>query len=187
MLHLYSHSLLFPITWIERPREHQWSHLNTRLISIAMITFLHTAREGSYTLSWPMDFEISICLGNHFVGRAYERGSLSCIGFWTGMHFLFIIIQKSVRDDIFNIIVETIFQFCRILLDLFLSWLLKFTYSGVTSDPINATMITNTIVVVLFSTMVCWSLSPSGFPFTMKAHDFESCYSHYMSCNNCEI
>ncbi|XP_040988664.1 sodium/hydrogen exchanger 4 isoform X4 [Juglans microcarpa x Juglans regia] len=30
----------------------------------------------------------------------------------------------------------------------------QFTYSGVTSDPINATMITNTIVIVLFSTLV---------------------------------
>lgn len=30
----------------------------------------------------------------------------------------------------------------------------QFTYYGVTSDPINATMITNTIVVVLFSTLV---------------------------------
>ncbi|XP_059443189.1 sodium/hydrogen exchanger 4-like [Corylus avellana] len=30
----------------------------------------------------------------------------------------------------------------------------QFTYSGVTSDPINATMITDTIIVVLFSTLV---------------------------------
>ncbi|CAJ1944594.1 unnamed protein product [Sphenostylis stenocarpa] len=30
----------------------------------------------------------------------------------------------------------------------------QFTYSGVTSDPVNATMITNTIIVVLFSTLV---------------------------------
>ncbi|CAN6691491.1 unnamed protein product [Malus baccata var. baccata] len=30
----------------------------------------------------------------------------------------------------------------------------QFTYSGVTLDPINATMITNTIIVVLFSTLV---------------------------------
>jgi hypothetical protein len=44
----------------------------------------------------------------------------------------------------------------------------KFTYSGVTSDPINATMITDTIIVVLFSTLVCWSLSSSGFAFTMN-------------------
>ncbi|XP_057432571.1 sodium/hydrogen exchanger 4 [Lotus japonicus] len=29
----------------------------------------------------------------------------------------------------------------------------QFTYSGVTSDPVNATMITNTIIVVLFSTL----------------------------------
>ncbi|KAK3423885.1 hypothetical protein EUGRSUZ_F00635 [Eucalyptus grandis] len=31
----------------------------------------------------------------------------------------------------------------------------SFTYSGVTSDPVNATMVTNTIIVVLFSTLVC--------------------------------
>ncbi|KAK7316812.1 hypothetical protein RJT34_00540 [Clitoria ternatea] len=30
----------------------------------------------------------------------------------------------------------------------------QFTYSGVTSDPVNATMITNTIIVVLFTTLV---------------------------------
>ncbi|KAK7387136.1 hypothetical protein VNO78_27664 [Psophocarpus tetragonolobus] len=30
----------------------------------------------------------------------------------------------------------------------------QFTFSGVTSDPVNATMITNTIIVVLFSTLV---------------------------------
>ncbi|KAL3733393.1 hypothetical protein ACJRO7_022853 [Eucalyptus globulus] len=30
----------------------------------------------------------------------------------------------------------------------------QFTYSGVTSDPVNATMVTNTIIVVLFSTLV---------------------------------
>ncbi|VVA41574.1 PREDICTED: sodium/hydrogen exchanger, partial [Prunus dulcis] len=30
----------------------------------------------------------------------------------------------------------------------------QFTYSGVTWDPVNATMITNTIIVVLFSTLV---------------------------------
>lgn len=50
-------------------------------VSIAMITFMHSAREGSYTLSWPMDFKISIYVANHLVGRAYERGSLYCIGF----------------------------------------------------------------------------------------------------------
>ncbi|CAI0379248.1 unnamed protein product [Linum tenue] len=34
-------------------------------------------------------------------------------------------------------------------------WLcMQFTYSGVTLDPINATMITNTIIVVLFTTLV---------------------------------
>ncbi|KAE9591219.1 putative cation/H+ exchanger, cation/H+ exchanger, CPA1 family, na+/H+ exchanger NHX -type [Lupinus albus] len=30
----------------------------------------------------------------------------------------------------------------------------QFTFSGVTSDPVNATMVTNTIIVVLFSTLV---------------------------------
>lgn len=30
----------------------------------------------------------------------------------------------------------------------------QFTYSGVTTDPVSATMITNTIIVVLFSTLV---------------------------------
>lgn len=38
----------------------------------------------------------------------------------------------------------------------FLSWVVKFTYSGVTLDPINATMVTSTIIVVLFSTLVCY-------------------------------
>ncbi|KAG6689840.1 hypothetical protein I3842_11G194500 [Carya illinoinensis] len=39
----------------------------------------------------------------------------------------------------------------------------QFTYSGVTLIPINATMITDTIVMVLFSTLVCSSISPIDF------------------------
>ncbi|KAF7831323.1 sodium/hydrogen exchanger 4 [Senna tora] len=38
----------------------------------------------------------------------------------------------------------------------------QFTYSGVTSDPLNATMITNTIIVVLFSTVVANKLTQLG-------------------------
>lgn len=38
-------------------------------------------------------------------------------------------------------------------------WWLQFTYSGVTSDPVDATMITNTIIVVLFSTLVSGHIS----------------------------
>ncbi|KAH9652128.1 Sodium/hydrogen exchanger 4 [Citrus sinensis] len=36
-----------------------------------------------------------------------------------------------------------------------ITWLVKFTYSGVTSDPDSATMITATIIIVLFTTLVC--------------------------------
>lgn len=36
----------------------------------------------------------------------------------------------------------------------FLSSFIQFTFSGVTTDPVNATMITNTIIVVLFSMLV---------------------------------
>ncbi|KAH9804029.1 Sodium/hydrogen exchanger 4 [Citrus sinensis] len=35
-----------------------------------------------------------------------------------------------------------------------ITWLVKFTYSGVTSDPDSATMITATIIIVLFTTLV---------------------------------
>lgn len=33
--------------------------------------------------------------------------------------------------------------------------LMKFTYSGITMDTVNATMVTTTVIVVLFTTLVC--------------------------------
>lgn len=41
-----------------------------------------------------------------------------------------------------------------------LCFLLQFTHYGVPLDPVNATMVTTTVIVVLFSTLV--SLSPSN-------------------------
>lgn len=43
---------------------------------------------------------------------------------------------------------------------------LKFTYSGVTLDPANATMVTTTIIVVLFTTLVCKRILLNDFFFT---------------------
>lgn len=36
------------------------------------------------------------------------------------------------------------------------SWPVQFTHSGVTMDEVNATMITNTNIVVLFTILVCF-------------------------------
>lgn len=48
----------------------------------------------------------------------------------------------------------------------------KFTFSGVTTDPVNATMITNTIAVVLFSTLVWMQLCHWPLP-GINSHSFE--------------
>jgi len=39
--------------------------------------------------------------------------------------------------------------------------LLQFTFSGVTSDPVHATIITSTIIVVFFTTLVGIPLNPT--------------------------
>ncbi|CAJ2639915.1 unnamed protein product [Trifolium pratense] len=46
----------------------------------------------------------------------------------------------------------------------------QFTYSGVTSDPINATMITNTIIVVLFTTLVFGCLTKPLIRYLLPHH-----------------
>ncbi|KAE8125449.1 hypothetical protein FH972_020256 [Carpinus fangiana] len=47
----------------------------------------------------------------------------------------------------------------------------QFTYSGVTSDPINATMITDTIIVVLFSTLVFGFLTKPLISYLLPYHE----------------
>ncbi|PRQ33310.1 putative cation/H+ exchanger, cation/H+ exchanger, CPA1 family, na+/H+ exchanger NHX -type [Rosa chinensis] len=84
---------------------------------------------------------------NHMVGWANKRSCLHCFGFQTGMRTSFYY-TDMLECNYFNInncthyITRNFFQH------------VKFTYSGVTLDPINAMMITNTIIVVLFSTVV---------------------------------